>query len=91
MITLYPGAPTVDGSALVIYAGTADRSVEWSLSGSGTLTAISSYTDHNGQAAARYTPGTEGDPATITVSAGAGLPATNALQRLRPRVCPWTR
>jgi hypothetical protein len=71
MITLYPAAPTVDGSAMVVYTGTADRSVEWTLTGSGTLTAITSYTDHNGQAAARYTPGTEGDLVTITVTAGA--------------------
>lgn len=76
-ITLYPAAPRVDGGALVVYTGTADRSVEWSLTGSGTLTAITTYTNSNGVAAARY-DATAGSPSavagamiTITVTAGA--------------------
>lgn len=71
MITLYPAGPRVDGGCLCVYSGAADRSVEWSLSGSGTLTPITEYTDERGQAAARYTPGTEGELITITVTAGA--------------------
>jgi hypothetical protein len=74
---MYPSAPMVDGGALVIYTGTADRSVEWSLTGNGTLTPITEYTDHNGVAAARY-DATAGSPSalagasiTITVTAGA--------------------
>ena len=76
-LIMYPSAPTADGGALVIYTGTADRSVEWSLSGNGTLTAITDYTDHNGVAAARYEAAV-GSPSavagatiTITVTAGA--------------------
>lgn len=76
-ITFYPAAPTVDGSMLAVYTGTADRSVEWSLSGSGTLTPITEYTDHNGVAAALYEPqggspvAIAGAAITITVTAGA--------------------
>lgn len=73
MIILYPAGPREDGGALVIYTGTAQRSVAWSLTGSGSLTPITTYTDHNGQAGARYAaaPGTAGERITITVSAGA--------------------
>ena len=60
-----------DGGTLVIYSGTPERSVEWSLTGSGTLTPITEYTDHNGQAAARYAAGTPGDTVIIGVQAGA--------------------
>lgn len=75
-LVLYPAAPTEDGGTLAVYTGTADRSVEWSLSGPGTLTPITSYTDYNGVAAARYeadggSPNTAGQTITITVSAGA--------------------
>ena len=70
-ITCYPAAPAVNGSTLIVFKGTPDRTVEWHLSGSGALTAITNYTDARGLAAARYTPGVEGDIVTITVSAGA--------------------
>ena len=72
MITLYPGAPSSDGGCLVVYRGTPDRSVNWSLSGTGTLTPITSATDHNGVAGARYVAaGGAGTTITITVTAGA--------------------
>ena len=71
MITLYPGAPRADGGALVVYTGTPGRSVQWQLTGSGSLVAITTFTDHNGQAGARYTSGTVGSAITITVTAGA--------------------
>jgi hypothetical protein len=76
-LVLYPGSPTADGGALVVYTGTPSRSVSWSLSGNGTLTPITNYTDHNGVAAARYdadagSPGAvAGATITITVTAGA--------------------
>ncbi len=59
------------GGTLIIYNGTADRSVVWRLTGSGTLTTITNYTDHNGNAAARYTPGTVGETVTIEIESGA--------------------
>lgn len=71
MITLFPSAPMAGGGALVVYSGTPDRSVSWALTGSGTLTPATDFTDHNGQAAARYVSGTAGDTITITVNAGA--------------------
>lgn len=71
MMILYPTGPRADGGALVVYSGTPERSVSWSLTGSGSLTAITNFTDHNGQAAARYTAGTAGEVITITVNAGA--------------------
>jgi hypothetical protein len=71
MTIRFQSAVYADGGALVIYTGTANRSVEWSLTGSGTLTPITEYTDHTGQAAARYVAGTPGDTVTIQVTAGA--------------------
>lgn len=72
MITLYPAGPRVDGSALVVYTGVPNRTVAFSVaSGSGTITALSRYTDANGQAAARYTPGIAGDLIKIRVTVGA--------------------
>lgn len=76
-LVFYPAAPTVDGGMLIVYTGTPERSVSWSLSGNGMLTAISGYTDHNGQAAARYEAASgspqalAGASITITVTAGA--------------------
>lgn len=71
MISATPDRVRVDASALVIYRGAPHSTVQWSLSGSGTLTPIHTYTDANGQASARYTPGTAGDTVTISVVAGA--------------------
>ncbi len=58
-------------SAIVLYSGTPDRRVAWSLTGPGTLTPISNYTDSTGRAAAIFTPVSAGDSVTIQVSAGA--------------------
>jgi hypothetical protein len=69
-ITAYPAAPAADASALLVYQGTANRAIEWSLTGSGTLAALSAMTDHAGIAGARYTPGTVG--ATVLIEAKAG-------------------
>lgn len=75
-LVVYPSGVREDGTGLVIYTGTADRSVDWRLTGAGTLTAITTYTNHNGQAAALYTPaggspGMAGTTVTIEVEAGA--------------------
>lgn len=71
MITLYPQRVHADATALVIYKGTPARTLTWQLTGSGTLTPINTYTDVNGQAAAKYTPGSPGDTVTIGVTCGA--------------------
>lgn len=70
-ITAYPPAPSADASTLLVYRGAALRSVAWSLTGSGTLAALSLATDHAGMAAARYTPGTIGATVSVQVVAGA--------------------
>jgi hypothetical protein len=71
MITVYPSSVHADATALVIYRGTPNRSVNWTLTGSGTLTPIASYTGASGSAAAKYTPGTPGDIVTIGAESGA--------------------
>lgn len=49
---LYAGS-----TGIVVFSGLPDRAVAWSLvSGSGTLTPITSYTDAAGHAWARYEP-----------------------------------
>lgn len=70
-ITFYP-SPVRDGSpALIVFSGgTPDRVVKWSLAGTGTLTPISTCTDRNGQAAARFVPAGVGT-VTFTVECGA--------------------
>jgi hypothetical protein len=45
--------------------------LDWRLTGTGTLTPISNRTDANGQAAAKYTPGTANTTIVIEVESGA--------------------
>jgi hypothetical protein len=69
---VYPAQVRADASALVFYQGTPMRSLVWRIvAGDGTLTPISSYTDANGNAAAKYTPGTANTTVTIEVECGA--------------------
>ena len=65
MISATPSSVRVDATALVIYQGAPNRTVTWTLTGSGTLQAINAFTDANGSAAAKYTPGTPGAIVTI--------------------------
>ena len=58
-------------STLLIYSGVAYRRVAWSITGDGTLEPLSNVTDHNGKAAALFTPDTAGDIVIIGVDAGA--------------------
>lgn len=71
MISLYPSRIRVDASALVVYKGVPNRTVDWRLIGGGTLQPLTLATDHNGQAAATYTPGTAGTSITVEVECGA--------------------
>lgn len=68
-INVYPSPVRADTTALVVFSGPADRVVSWSISGPGTLVPVSNFTDHNGQAAARYTPSGVGT-VTFTVECG---------------------
>lgn len=71
-ITVYPISVRADASALIVYHGAPARTVSWSLAGSGTLTPLTEFTDANGNAAAKYLPGTIG--ATVVITAVAGAP-----------------
>jgi hypothetical protein len=71
MITISPTRIRADASALVIYKGEPNRTVDWRLSGGGTLTPLTQTTDHNGQAAATYTPGTPWETIVVEVESGA--------------------
>ena len=72
MIALYPQTVYADSTgALVVLQGPPNRAVAWALTGSGTLTPLTAYTDAQGRAAAKYTPGTVGDHITIQVTYGA--------------------
>lgn len=68
MIRAFPRNVRADASALLVYKGPPNVTVEWALTGSGTLTPGPGYTDANGYAHAVYAPGT-GSP-TITVTHG---------------------
>ena len=70
-LTSYPAGVAADASSLLLYQGVPNRAVQWALTGSGTLAALSARTDHAGVAAARYTPGTVGATVLIEVTAGA--------------------
>jgi hypothetical protein len=56
-----------DGSCLLVFTGPAYHYVQWTLSGSGTLTILNQVTDAQGVALARYNPGTAGDTPTVSV------------------------
>lgn len=57
--------------SVVLYKGTPNRRVEWSLIGTGTITPLSAYTDATGKAAAILVPGILETSLTVEVTAGA--------------------
>jgi hypothetical protein len=69
-LAAYPDKVRADASTLVMYQGAANRAIQWSLTGSGTLLPLTDYTDVAGRAAAIYTPGSEGDVITVGVTVG---------------------
>jgi hypothetical protein len=70
-IQAYPQQVRADATSLLVFIGPPDSAVSWSLTGNGTLTSISTFTDGQGRAYARYTPGSPGDTPTVTVDYGA--------------------
>ncbi|MNG30504.1 hypothetical protein D3C84_1161300 [compost metagenome] len=69
MITAMPSQIVADDSScLLVFSGSANRTVTWALSGPGTLAILSDTTDANGVAMARYNPGAAGDTPTVTVT-----------------------
>jgi hypothetical protein len=69
-ISAYPTNVAVDATSLLIFSGPPNVTVQWTLTGSGLLEAVEAYTDANGKAHAKYTPGTAGDVVTIEVTHG---------------------
>jgi hypothetical protein len=55
---------------MLVFAGPPSVRVAWTLSGSGSLNALSETTDISGMAMAIYTPGVEGSKPKITVTHG---------------------
>jgi hypothetical protein len=45
---------------LIVLAGPPNRAVTWALTGSGTLTPLTDYTDAQGRAAAKFVPSAAG-------------------------------
>ena len=70
-VNAYPQQVRVDATALIVFTGPPGRSVTWSLSGTGTLTAITSSTDAQGRAYAQYTPGDIGSTPQVSATYGA--------------------
>lgn len=70
-LTATPSQVRADATALLVFVGPANRSLLWSIAGSGTLSNLSLRTDAQGRATAKYTPGTVGDVVTISVTYGA--------------------
>lgn len=70
-IAAYPQQVRADATSLLVFIGPANSTVSWTLTGSGTLTAISTFTDGQGRAYAKYTPGSPGDTPTVSVTYGA--------------------
>ncbi len=70
MITAFPPHVRANSSSLIVYRGAPLVAVEWDITGSGTLTPITTATDAGGRATARYTLGTIGEWVTITIYAG---------------------
>lgn len=72
MLTVYPANVYADSTgAIVVLNGLPNRAVTWSLTGSGTLTPITTTTDAQGRASAKYVPGTAGDAVTVQATYGA--------------------
>lgn len=72
-ITAYPSRVRADATAFLVFEGQPWRTVEWSLTGTGSIEALQEYTDERGIAYAKYTPGTVGTSPVITVTMGVAL------------------
>lgn len=68
-ITAYPSQVGTDATSFLVYTGAPNVGVDWNLTGDGSLSVITDYTNAIGQAFAKYTPGTVGTK-TIDVTVG---------------------
>lgn len=65
----FPSTIQTDATSFLVYSGKPNVAVDWALTGDGTLTPLTDYTDDAGKAWAKYTPGTIGTK-TIDVTVG---------------------
>ncbi|SFL93390.1 hypothetical protein [Nitrosomonas communis] len=70
-LSAYPSQVHADATALLVYQGQPNRTVNWNLVGSGSVTPLSNCTDETGKAGALYQPGTAGGTVKVEVTAGA--------------------
>lgn len=72
MLTSYPTKVYADSTGvLIVLSALPNRAVTWSIqSGDGTLTPITSFTDAQGRAAAKYIPGTVNTTVVIEAQYG---------------------
>lgn len=70
-ITAYNPTCATDATSFLVYTGEPNVAVDWNLTGDGSLSVITDYTDAAGRAFAVYTPGTVG---TKTVDVTVGVP-----------------
>lgn len=81
-----PLALRADETATLLFQGPAWRTVQWTLTGPGTLTALAACTDAAGRATARYVPdaGSSG-PVTVQVACGVeALPESSLVLSIQP-------
>jgi len=69
MVTLAasPTSVRADATSLLTFLGPPDRKVSWGLTGDGTITPLTSRTDAQGRAYAKYSPGTPDTTVSVTV------------------------
>lgn len=70
-LTATPARVRADATALLVLIGPPNRSLAWTITGSGSLSNLSLRTDAQGRATCIYNPGTPGDEVTVGVTYGA--------------------
>jgi hypothetical protein len=70
-ISATPAVIALSATSLISYVGAPEVAVQWTLTGPGTITPLSTRTDAAGHAAAKYTPAAVGVTVTVSILAGA--------------------
>lgn len=67
-VTCNPASVREDANGLLVFLGDPDRALAWSVSGTATLTILTTSTDAQGRAYAKLNPGVGSTGETLTVS-----------------------